>query len=556
MSTINLIAMENPYKEMDDVLSLYLDIEDDGYKLPDLIGLESEYTFSIWHKSASENVITFNLFGTEYNVNSNTEWQKYVCTFTITALDNVDILITPQMNIETYLYEAFLSEGNMDMSWTPAPEDEDDKFAEIRIDLNKITSTVFDPETGQSKIEQTANEIRQEVSSLIKENHTVPFRYIRDWVYGNDFDDSSSWVSCQIYVDGINIAEGIEPTLIWEPEVVYDENNNLIEIEQQEPGNLNLSLYTDGKLISYTKDSVSTEGFIDEGTEVDKDSYITTTFTGEACLQLDLGEIRTDVNRIVVWHDYSEAKSYNHRFEISEDGENWVELFNSSHGTYIETADGKSYNFSDELIAAQMSTILQTIDGVSIKVNDADGRIGSLESKADSISQTVADNMDIYDTFVKETFEDFKNETQSASFAQSVIDKSGIKNTVIGELSEMGFASKLDIEQNSESWKLIFSKIGVNADEIIKNEEIAISMDSKGITVKNGDRETTLDTEGLTGKYLGNKVFWIEDDSVKTDRVYCNNGIDTESIKILPKKHIVNNTEYGMLVFIKSGGSS
>lgn len=563
MSTFKIKKMTNPYGMEDDVSSLHIDSFGDAYILPDLIGLEGEYTFSIWHKSLTDSEIIFNLFGQSYAVSSDSIWQKFSKTVEVTTLENLAITIAPAIGTETLLYESFLSEGNLDLSWYPAPEDLEDRFAKIEIEADRITSTVFDSETGQSKIEQTASEIRQEVTSLIQEERKIPIRYIRDWVYGNDFDDSSSWVSCQAYVGETNIAEGIIPTYIWAPKT-KDEDGNPIEVEQIEPVISNPDLYTDGKLITYINSSVpEMEG---EETIADKSSYITTTFTGETCLQIDLGEVRTDIDYITVWHDYSEAKSYNHRFEISEDGENWTELFNSEFGAYIETSDGKTYNFAKQLVAAQTSTILQTLENILFQVSGLNGQIGQLENKAGEISSTVATNKEAYDKFVNETYKELTEKIDSEDFAQSIVSTAGIVDTVIGKIDEFGYATSSQIEQNSNLWKATFSKIGINADEIIKNKEVSISMDSDGIRVTGTSDpeedgvvhtiETSLTTSGLEGKYDSIPVFWIEKDSVKTERVHCNRGIDTDTIKILPMEYMNNNTKYGMLAFVKSGGSS
>ena len=123
------------------------------------------YTFSIWHKSDKENIITFNFFGKTEEVSSTTKWQKYSKTIEVSSLNNPHIYITPSLNIQTYFYEGFLSEGSIDNSWSPAPEDIDSKFSSINIELSRITSTVYDPETGESKITQAANEIKQEIIS-------------------------------------------------------------------------------------------------------------------------------------------------------------------------------------------------------------------------------------------------------------------------------------------------------------------------------------------------------------------------------------------------------
>lgn len=574
MSTFEIKKMTNPYGMEDDVSSLHIDTFGDAYILPDLISLEGEYTFSIWHKSLTNSEIIFNLFGQSYTVSSDSTWQKFSTVIEVTNLENLAITIAPAVGVETLLYESFLSEGNLDLSWYPAPEDLEDRFAKIELESNRITSTVFDSETGQSKIEQTAQAIRQEVSSLIQEERKIPIRYIRDWVYGNDFDDFSSWVSCQVYVGETNIAEGIIPTYIWIPKT-KDEDGNPVEIEQIEPVISNLGLYTDGKLITYTTSPVPDE----EGAEeviADKSSYITTIFTGETCLQIDLGEVRTDIDYITVWHDYSEAKSYNHRLEISEDGEIWTELFNSNLGTYIETLDGKTYNFAKQLVAAQTSTILQSLDSILLQINGLNGEISQIKSDANKISLDVAGNKDDYDKFVESVYQDLEDKIDMEAFAQSIVSTAGIVDTVIGQkIDEKGYATASQIEHNSDLWQLTFKTLGVDfvtdnnkesTEDWLKKNQVAISMDSDGIRVTGTSTlegedvehtiETSLTTSGLEGRYDSIPVFWIEKDSVKTERVHCNRGIDTDTIKILPMEYINNNIKYGMLAFVKSGGSS
>lgn len=165
MSNINKVKIINPYGETDDALMLHLDSLDDGYHLSDLIDYCSNYTFSIWHKADSDNIIQFNIFGETHEINSTKTWQKFIHTTTVSSLDNIEISIYSHTNTNFYLYEAFLCEGDIDLSWSPAPEDFDERFAKIEIEKDKITSAVFDAETGESKITQTATQLTTEINS-------------------------------------------------------------------------------------------------------------------------------------------------------------------------------------------------------------------------------------------------------------------------------------------------------------------------------------------------------------------------------------------------------
>lgn len=169
MSNINKVKIINPYGETDDALMLHLDSLDDGYHLSDLIDYCSNYTFSIWHKADSDNIIQFNIFGETHEINSTKTWQKFIHTTTVSSLDNMEISIYSHTNTNFYLYEAFLCEGDIDLSWSPAPEDLEDRFAKIEVDANKILlevgKKVGDDEII-SRINQSAEEIQIEAQKI------------------------------------------------------------------------------------------------------------------------------------------------------------------------------------------------------------------------------------------------------------------------------------------------------------------------------------------------------------------------------------------------------
>lgn len=155
MSTFNTITATTPYNNMDDVLHLYLDVASDAYVLKNVVNLIGTYTFSIWHKSDSATTITFNCLGNIENVESNSEWQKYTKTLTISNLDIKDIYISPALNVNTYFYEGFLSEGTLDNSWTPAPEDADRNFTKVYSEIEQTANAII------SKVESTDGRLSQ-----------------------------------------------------------------------------------------------------------------------------------------------------------------------------------------------------------------------------------------------------------------------------------------------------------------------------------------------------------------------------------------------------------
>jgi hypothetical protein len=77
------------------------------------------------------------------------------------------------------------------------------------------------------------------------------------------------------------------------------------------------------------------------------DNYIELS-TGILCyMQIDLGEGTFIINKIIVWHYYSDSRTYHEtKTEVSEDGENWYTIFDSSvEGEYVESSSGKEHIF-------------------------------------------------------------------------------------------------------------------------------------------------------------------------------------------------------------------
>lgn len=135
MSTFNEIELTTPYGDTDNVLELNIDSISDVYALQGVIKLPSTYTFSIWYRAETNSQITFNILGESEIVDSTTGWNKYVKTVTVETLDEPNIYIMSGLNISTYFYEGYLTEGIADTSWLPAPEDIDGEISSVRSEL-------------------------------------------------------------------------------------------------------------------------------------------------------------------------------------------------------------------------------------------------------------------------------------------------------------------------------------------------------------------------------------------------------------------------------------
>lgn len=170
MADFEEVKLLSPYNKEDTVLKITMDSNSDTYRLKDVVSKEDTYTFTIWYKSDSQAAITFNILGQSFEVESNDKWNKLTKNVTIKDLSNKNIDITPDIDSVTYYYEAYLVRGVIDSSWTPAPEDTDDKMnvlsSKIEQTADYILNRVESTEKGYAELKLTADGIKQEVSAL------------------------------------------------------------------------------------------------------------------------------------------------------------------------------------------------------------------------------------------------------------------------------------------------------------------------------------------------------------------------------------------------------
>lgn len=178
MSSYKESDLTTPYNTIDKVLELNI-TDNSVYKLNDIIKVPSTYTFSIWYKAKNESMVSFDILGNKEQVSSNINWQKYIETVTIDQItdENNYISIGLDPNNVGYFYEAYLSEGELNVAWTPAPEDVEEEFYEVRSEIKqtaeRIDLTVEDIKGNISniniqigKIEQSVKDNEGNISSL------------------------------------------------------------------------------------------------------------------------------------------------------------------------------------------------------------------------------------------------------------------------------------------------------------------------------------------------------------------------------------------------------
>ena len=170
MSSFREILTATPYKYQDNVLELQIDTLGDSYVLENVIKIVGTYTFSIWIKANKNCQISFNLLGEHKVENVTTEWKKYVYTTTNTNLENGrNVVITPENNTTTYFYEGFLSEGTIDNSWLPAPEDGETQMESVKSEFiqkaDSIEAKVTSNDGKISSLTTDVNGIKGKVES-------------------------------------------------------------------------------------------------------------------------------------------------------------------------------------------------------------------------------------------------------------------------------------------------------------------------------------------------------------------------------------------------------
>ncbi len=374
----------------------------------------------------------------------------------------------------------------------------DEKIAESEHSIieqvaDKISTTVENEITGEgSYVNQKADAIENVIGKKLFE--PIKVRYIRDWLSSNNIDDENRFLSCKVFDEkGINVAANIRPTAY---------NNSLDEIKDID----NLSSYTD------------------ENIEVDyiyhKDCSV---------LQIDLGIVYKTINTIQVWHYFADNRIYDSKLEISEDGMNWVSIYDSSlHGQYEESPLGHEMDIQIKSVSDQISILKQSIDSFQITIKENNKNYSTIIADQTQILQQV--------NAVKEDIE---------SKAAQIIDANG--------------------------WKLYMQKtlgLSTSTEEDINKIETCIQMSpDEGITITSSEKEgykTSLTPDELAGYYndgtqegAGDKVFSVKGDLTYAKRFQAKTGVDFITMKEIPVAYTdASGKIHNMISFIKGGGNS
>lgn len=574
MSSFETIKKANPYGIEDDVLKLTIDSAEDSYRLPNLITEPDTYVFVIWHRTDTPCTISFDILGETVTSESSSQWTKVVKVKKVTDLSNKNIDITPPVNSTTYYYEAYLARGSVDTSWTPAPEDNIEdiiglkseikqtaeridltvgnlqgQLAELSIRADNITSRVESVEGTTTlhssqitqipeQITQQVNDAKKELSAQIKlqsdeivhtvgKNHATAIRYIRDWLNGSNLDTQNRWAEINVMSNNENIASGIVP-------VCKNEEENNVSVSY-------LERYTDG----------------------DTSKYIEST-SGWKCLQLDLGQVRNDVDYITVWHEYpltsdpsSVSKIFNHRLQVSSDGKVWFTLYDSRYqqsGGYKETPNGKTHYINDTSINDTFSSVQQKIDGITTTIQNVE----------ENLKTEINESANGFNVNIQRISQDLENAKSALNNAIDSLNTSF--NVELGKIT--GIIEGIDeetnqkissaIQQSASGWQGVFKKYGMFKDGT-SVKQLNVNINGDGIEVLNPgtSRSTKMNTQGFEGWFNGNKVFWMQEDATKTSRVYADRGVELPTLKMIPLTvQDSNSITRNGIAFVKTGGSS
>lgn len=571
MSSFEAIKMDNPYGVSDEVLKLTIESEADSYRLPDLITEPDSYVFVIWHRTDTPCTITFDIFGETVTSESSSQWTKVVKVKKVTDLDNTAIDIIPPTNSTTYFYEAYLARGTIDTSWTPAPEDNIEdiiglkseikqtaeridlvvgnlkgQMAELSIQADKIAQSVTDTESKlNSKIEQTAEKINLKVDDTKKDlsaqievsadniihtvgkNHVTAIRYIRDWLNGSNLDNQNRWTEINVFSKNVNIANGIIP-------ICKDEDGSAITIQYPER-------YTDGDTSKYIEAE-----------------------TGWKCLELDLGQVKNDIDYITIWHEYpltsaelDAVKIFNHRLQVSTDGKTWFTLYDSRYqqsGGYKEDPSGKTYYINDTIINDNFSSVQQNIAGINTTIQNVE----------ENLRTEIKESANGFNVNIKKISQDLENAKSALNNAIDSLNTSF--NVELGKITGIieGIDETTDqkissaIQQSASGWQGVFKKYGMFKDGT-SVKQLNVNINGDGIEVLNPgtSRSTKMNTQGFEGWFNGNKVFWMQEDATKTSRVYADRGVELPTLKMIPLTvQDSNSITRNGIAFVKTGGSS
>lgn len=236
MNTLESVTVSSPVGKDEECASFIIDDSSTPFVLNDITIIGEKYTFSAWFRSETQGNITVNgeMFST------NTEWQRYVTSFSATS---DDLVVAFENNNTYYIYHPKLETGNIATDWTPAPEDIDDNIENVNSSIMEV--------------------IHEEHTDIIAESSAIILSALETYVKTSDYESFKTSVETQLSVMAGEISmnftstteqiESVDNDLQTKFETVYKHiqfNEDGITISA---GDNALALTLDNDMISFSK---------------------------------------------------------------------------------------------------------------------------------------------------------------------------------------------------------------------------------------------------------------------------------------------------------------
>ena len=164
-------------------------------------------------------------------------WQKFSKTVEVNNLDSPYIDITPPINSNTYYYESYLVTGEVDTSWSPAPEDTEDSISTLISNVSKLEITA----EGIRQMVESNYITKDDAGDLVTESMTSVINQTSDMIESSVKDNitgANSYVNqkfdsiTQTVTDLSGNVSDIEQTVDGITQRVTDVEGNINSLEQ------------------------------------------------------------------------------------------------------------------------------------------------------------------------------------------------------------------------------------------------------------------------------------------------------------------------------------
>lgn len=336
----------------------------------------------------------------------------------------------------------------------------------------------------------------EEIKAVVGKDafNVVKMRYIRDWLYSNDMDTENRFVECRVILeDGDNLAVGKTVT-------AYNSNGEQVTIDESI-----LATYVDDTGYQQTPQTDSDGNTLtdEEGNALYNDvEYIYD--ENVSMLQIDLGDIYDNVDKLEVYHYFTDKRTNRMKVEISEDGKTWIEVYSTdANGSYVESSFGLDLQIQVEPLYEQMSYLKMQVDSLALGVQKNDEQYAELSVKFDEFNTTITNQVD------------------------------GLQSQV---------------EQTDEQWKVTLTNTGIYVDDehtIPASTTARFTPTGWSVTsTESAGNTTVMDADSFTGYYndgiteyendYGERVFELSKDEVYTKKLTAAEGCDFTNVKIIP----------------------